>query len=118
MLNGIVSITEEGSSLNNTAASLNSLVASGNHIVAEIESKGIDVGQAPNWQLWCPHLRFHLPVGICMLAQFQVMHILSNVRTQRWNRSHHCNHVTCANMLQLMTDNESVDDAEHSESSE
>lgn len=46
LLNGIVSITEEGSSLNNTAASLNSLVASGNHIVAEIESKGIDVSQA------------------------------------------------------------------------
>ena len=43
LLNGVTSITDEANSLNTTAANINSLVASGNHVVAQVQSKGIEV---------------------------------------------------------------------------
>ena len=43
ILNGVTSLTDQASSLNTTAANINSLVASGTHVVAQVQSKGIEV---------------------------------------------------------------------------
>ena len=49
LLNGVSSITDEATSLNTTAANINSLVASGNHVVAQVQSKGIEVSFLSSW---------------------------------------------------------------------